>query len=212
MKNLVSGAILLAGVIFSLATFGATVQVTNVEVISPYPYEISDTSPADTVEITFWVDFDSQAENIWKYFYYNGVEGVVHLREIIYVVGGINVTDWHEELWAMDSSGTGTWIPSPNNDDLWWGDGSNGGAAPQVTTHPGAQIIIDHPNDAVDFYFTNLIDPANGAPNGQVIIIEKDILVPVCGTKFAIVQWPTTPEPSIILIALAALPFIRRKK
>jgi hypothetical protein len=203
MKNLVSGAVLLTSLILSFGVFGATVEVLDVQVDSPYSYDISDSITADSVEIIFWVDFDSQADKIWKYFYLNGVEGVVHLREIIYVVGGIDITDWHEELWVYKTK-TRSWVPSPNDDGIWWGDGNNGGAAPQIT--PGAQVVIDHPNDAVDIYFTK---PQS---EGQIIIIEKDILVPACETLFAIVQWPTVPEPSITLIALAALPFIRRKK
>ena len=209
MKTLVVVATVLAGVAFAFSAMGATLEVLEVTVDSPYyQYDVSDSIADGHVDITFWVDYNPEAPPLWKYFHTNGVEGVIHLREFIYVIGETAITDWHEELWVLESAETGLWLPSTGDDGFFWGDGTNGGAAPQVS--PSAQVDIDEATDSVDIYFDQPVEgPAGPGAPVRIIVISKDILVPNCETRFAVVQWPTVPEPSSAFLLAAGL-FARR--
>lgn len=212
MKALVIAATVLTGVAFAFSAMAATLEVLEVTVDSPYQYDVSDSITDGNVDITFWVDYNPQAPPIWKYFHTNGVEGVIHLREFINVVGETALTDWHEELWILESAETGVWSRSTGDDGFFWGDGTNGGAEPVVT--PSAQVVIDQATDSVDIYFDEPVEPGlpgTAAPNGRIITIEKDILVPSCKTRFAVVQWPTVPEPSSASVFLLAAGLFARR-
>jgi PEP-CTERM motif len=209
MKTLVILTTILAGVAFAFSAMAATLEVLDVTVnLPPNEYEVQITGD-NNVAITLWVDYCPDDPAIWKDFHTNGVEGVIHLTEFIYVIGETPITDWHEELWMLESTETGVWEPSTNDDGLWWGDGTNGGAAPQVS--PSAQVIPDG-TDKLDIYFDVPVlpgEPGAAAPNGRMIVIQKDILAPSCETRFAVKQWPTVPEPSSAFLLAAGL-FARR--
>jgi len=112
------------------------------------------------------------------------------------------MTDWDEQLMVPD--GADGWAVSPDDDDLWWGDGVNSGNPPQ-SNQPG-NWDIDHPTDLARIIFNPPVQPST------MVTITKDILVPQGMQRFAVFEWPTIPEPSLVLLALGLLGLKLRRK
>jgi len=149
--------------------------------------------------------WDPNGGPIIKVFSTDGKAGIITLTETIHNSGTVAWTDWHEQLLVPGESGTG-WVPSPDTDNLWWGDGNNPGNEPN--TNPPSTWDVDHPNDVMSFWF-----PATPVHPSQFLVITKDILVPEGMTTFAIAEWPTVPEPSVMVLAgFGVLALLKRRK
>ena len=158
-----------------------------------------------SVDISMDAAWDPSAGPIIQIFGTDGQPGIIHLTETIHNSGTVPWTDWHEQLLVRDADGTG-WVPSPDTDNLWWGDGFNAGNAPN--TNPPSTWAVDHPNDVMSFWF-----PTTPVFPSQFLVITKEILVPEGMTTFAIAEWPTVPEPSIMVLAgFGVLALLKRRK
>ena len=156
-----------------------------------------------SVSLEFDAFWDPNGEPIIKVFTTDGLAGVVTLTETIHNSGTVAWTDWHEQLLVRDSAGTG-WLPSPETDNLWWGDGVNPGNAGQ--SNPPGTVSVDHPNDIISFWFPPVLP-------SQYLVITKDILIPAGMQTFAIAEWPTVPEPSVMVLAgFGVLALLKRRK
>ena len=159
-----------------------------------------------SVDINMDAAYDPSGGPIIKIFSTDGQPGTITLTETIHNSGTVPWTDWHEQLLVPGADGTG-WVPSPDTDNLWWGDPNvNGGQ--QAHSNPPSTVQIDHPSDVIEFYF-----PTTPVFPSQTLTITKDILVPEGMTTFAIAEWPTVPEPSIMVLAgFGVLALLKRRK
>jgi len=165
----------------------------------------ADISADGSVTIEMDAAYDPTGDPIIKIFSTDGQPGIITLTESIHNSGTVPWTDWHEQLLVKSADGTG-WVPSPDTDNLWWGDGINAGKAP--STNPPGTWAVDHPNDVMTLWF-----PKTPVFPSQKLIITKEILIPEGMTTFAIAEWPTVPEPSVMLLAgFGVLALLKRRK
>ena len=187
-------AVMLAGPSFALVT-DVLIDPSNAgygEIVGP-----------NMVEIFLDIGYDPDAGPVKKVFNTDGMGGIITLVENIHVGPGPCWTDWHEQLMVLNAAGD--WVVSPDTDNLWWGNGVNGGDP--ATSNPPADIQLDHPRDLLAFYWVCPLPPSTN------ITITKDILVPEGMQTFAVWQWPTIPEPSVMLLAgLGLLALLKRRK
>ena len=156
-----------------------------------------------TIEMdAYW---DPNGEPIIKIFNTDGQAGTVTLTETIHNSGSMPWVDWHEQLLVPGDGTSSGWVPSPDTDDLWWGDPSRN-SGQQAHSNPPGNVDIDHPTDVISFWFPPVA-------NSQFLVITKDILIPEGMTQFAIAEWPTVPEPSVMLLAgFGVLALLKRRK
>ena len=171
--------------------------IIGVDVSSPYgPVGVQ--FGGDIAELNFGdVWWDPSIPPIWKYFTTDGTETIIHLLEAFHVSGDVPFTDWDEQLFVQDA--TGGWVPSPDTDGLeWLGAQSN----------PQGTVTIDQPNDIIVIEWNPALPPCTD------VVIQKEIFVPEGIRYFAIAQWPTVPEPSMLVlggISLLGLLAYKRK-
>jgi len=198
-------AVLAVATLALLMAVPGLAAVTGVTIDNPtgLPADAVITGP-DSVEITIDTFYDPDAPPIIKVFELDGVGGIIHLVENIHVGGGTPWTDWHEQLLVPD--GAGGWMVSPDSDNLWWGDPTRNDGEP-ATSNPPSNIGIDHPSDLIGFWFDCPLVPSS------FITITKDILVPEGMQTFAIAEWPTVPEPSLMVVfGVGLLALLKRSK
>ena len=151
------------------------------------------------------VTFDPAAGPIAKVFTVTSPKyHLLHIVETLRIVGR-TVLDWHELLMVPD--GEGGWMPSPNDDNLWWSCGYNSTPWPIVNPMPSLIEKLP-PDDLLSIYW----DP--GLPDGTIVTIEKWFTVPTGMTTFAIFEYPT-PEPAamaLVGLGLGWMTVSRRKR
>ena len=206
MKRFVILTIAALFVVVGASAFAQTGGLmTGVTIDNPYGDSFVQISADGTVNIELDAYFDPYGPPILKIFTTNGQPGIITLTETIHNSGTVPWTDWHEQLLVPGADGTG-WVPSPDTDNLRWGDGNNPGNAPN--TNPPSTWAVDHPNDVMSFWF-----PTTPVFPSQFLVITKEILVPEGMTTFAIAEWPTVPEPSMMLLAgFGLLALLKRRK
>ena len=179
-RNLFLTALLLA----LMPVFSAFSVITDFGVTSPYGTP-SHGFNGDTAFVELGdVWWDPNMPPIWKIFNTDGVGGIIHLTETFHVAGTVPFTDWDEQLMVLDA--TGAWVPSPETDGLIWTGGHS---------NPPGTVTIDQPNDII------VIAWQPGLPPSTNVTIQKDIFVPDGLRTFAVAQWPTVPEPSLLSIS-----------